>query len=227
MRNRSAERTARGQRLFVVSLIAVLLGFLVVVQLRSQALVARSLANQDNTSIALLINDLNHANGQLLQQSLALVERQRALQQGLVTGGADTQAIEKELTILRVAAGLLPVHGPGLEIRIEGPVMDFELQDALNNLRNAGAEAAALNGYRIVDGTPIISHGSALRVAGHPVSSPYVLSVVGDPEQLETAADISASSLQTRVQVTITRRSDLAITEVVEARPLLYSQLGP
>ncbi len=227
MRNRSAERTARGQRLFVVSLIAVLLGFLVVVQLRSQALVARSLANQDNTSIALLINDLNHANGQLLQQSLALVERQRALQQGLVTGGADTQAIEKELTILRVVAGLLPVHGPGLEIRIEGPVMDFELQDALNNLRNAGAEAAALNGYRIVDGTPIISHGSALRVAGHPVSSPYVLSVVGDPEQLETAADISASSLQTRVQVTITRRSDLAITEVVEARPLLYSQLGP
>ncbi len=227
MRNRSAERTARGQRLFVVSLIAVLLGFLVVVQLRSQALVARSLANQDNTSIALLINDLNHANGQLLQQSLALVERQRALQQGLVTGGADTQAIEKELTILRVVAGLLPVHGPGLEIRIEGPVMDFELQDALNSLRNAGAEAAALNGYRIVDGTPIISHGSALRVAGHPVSSPYVLSVVGDPEQLETAADISASSLQTRVQVTITRRSDLAITEVVEARPLLYSQLGP
>ncbi len=227
MRNRSAERTARGQRLFVVSLIAVLLGFLVVVQLRSQALVARSLANQDNTSIALLINDLNHANGQLLQQSLALDQRQRALQQGLVTGGADTQAIEKELTILRVVAGLLPVHGPGLEIRIEGPVMDFELQDALNSLRNAGAEAAALNGYRIVDGTPIISHGSALRVAGHPVSSPYVLSVVGDPEQLETAADISASSLQTRVQVTITRRSDLAITEVVEARPLLYSQLGP
>ncbi len=227
MRNRSADRTARGQRLFVVSLIAVVLGFLVIVQLRSQALVARSLANQDNTSIALLINDLNHANGQLLQQSLALVERQQALQQGLVTGGTDTQAIEKELTVLRVVAGLLPVHGPGLEIRIEGPVMDFEIQDALNNLRNAGAEAAALNGYRIVDGTPIVSHGTALQVAGHLVSSPYVLRVVGDPEQLESAADISASSLQTRVQVTITRRSDLAITEVVQPRPLLYAQLGP
>ncbi len=226
MRNRSADRTARGQRLFVVSLIAVLLGFLLIVQLRSQALVARSLANQDNTSIALLINDLNHANGQLLQQSLALDERQRALQQGLVTGGTDTQAIGKELTVLRVVAGLLPVHGPGLEIRIEGPVMDFEIQDALNNLRNAGAEAAALNGYRIVDGTPIVSNGTALQVAGHPVSSPYVLRVVGDPEQLESAADISASSLQTRVQVTITRRLDLAITEVVQPRPLLYAQLG-
>ena len=227
MRNLSAERTARGQRLFVVSLVAVLLGFLVVLQLRSQALVARNLATQDNTSIALLINDLNHANGQLLQQGVALDQRQRALQEGLVAGGADTKAIEKELTVLRVAAGMLAVHGPGLEIRIQGPVMDFELQDALNSLRNAGAEAAALNDYRIVDGTPIVTRGSTLQVAGHPVFTPYVLKVIGDPEQLQTAADISASSLQTRVQVTITRQPDLAITEVVQPRPLLYAQLGP
>jgi uncharacterized protein YlxW (UPF0749 family) len=226
MRNPSAERTARGQRLFVVSLIAVLVGFLVIVQLRSQALVARSLATQDNTSIALLINDLNHANGQLLQQSITLDQRAQALRQGLVAGGTDTRAIDRELTVLRVVAGMLPVHGSGLEIRIDGPVMDFELQDAFNNLRNAGAEAAALNGYRIVDGTPIISRGRVLEVAGHPVVSPYVLKVIGDPEQLEGAADISASSLQTRVQVTITRQADVAITEVVQPRPFLYAQLG-
>ena len=226
MRSPSAERTARGQRLFVVSLVALLLGFLVIVQLRSQALVARSLATQDNTSIALLINDLNHANGQLLQQRIALDQRAQALRQGLVTGGADTRAIDRELTVLRTVAGMTPVRGPGLEIRIAGPVMDFELQDALNNLRNAGAEAAALNGYRIVDGTPIISRGQVLEVSGQPVSSPYVLKVIGDPEHLETAADIAASSLQTRVQVTITRQADLSIPEVVQPRPLIYAQLG-
>lgn len=226
MRNPSAERTARGQRLFVVSLIAALLGFLVIVQLRSQQLVARSLATQDNTSIALLINDLNHANGQLLQQSIALDQRAQALRQGLVAGGADTRALDKELTVLRVAAGMVPVHGPGLEIRIAGPVMDFELQDALNTLRNAGAEAASLNGYRIVDGTPIISRGQTLEVAGHPVLTPYVLTVIGDPEQLESAADISASSLQTRVQVTLTRLTEVTISPVVQPRPLLYAQLG-
>lgn len=210
----------------MVSLIAVLLGFLVIVQLRSQAQVARSLANQDNTSIALLINDLGKANAQLLQQRIALDQRAQALRQGLVTGGADTRAIDHELSVLRVVAGMAPVHGPGLEIRIAGPMMDFELQDALNNLRNAGAEAAALNGYRIVDGTPILSQGQVLRIAGQPVASPYTLKVLGDPEQLETAADIAASTLQTRVQVTITRQADLAITEVVQPRPLLYAQLG-
>src|SRR5438874_1779639 len=117
MRSRSAEATARTQRLIVVSVIAIALGFLIVVQLRSQAAVARTLAAQDDTSVALLIN-------------------------------------------------------------------------------------------------------------GHAVSSPLSLLVIGDPEQLGPAADLSASSLQTRVQVEIQRQTDLAITEVVTPRPLIYAQLG-
>src|SRR5436853_176995 len=137
MRSRSAEGTARAQRLIVVSLIAVALGFLVVVQLRSQAAVARTLAAQDDTSVARL----------------------------------------------------------------------------LNNLRNAGAEAIALNGQRIVSSTPVQSRGDGLLINGHPVSSPLTLLVIGDPEQLGPAADLSASSLQTRVQVEIQRQTDLAITE--------------
>jgi len=85
MLNHSAERTARTQRLIVVSLIALALGFLIVVQLRSQAVVARTLAAQDDTSVALLINDLNRANNQLMQQGAALTQQQAALQQ--VAGG--------------------------------------------------------------------------------------------------------------------------------------------
>jgi uncharacterized protein YlxW (UPF0749 family) len=226
MRSRSGELTARSQRLVVVSLIAIGLGFLIVVQLRSQAAVARTLANQDDTSVALLINDLNRANNQLMQQSAALAEQQAQLQQALTSGGADSQALSKELTTLREVNGAAPVHGPGLEIRISGPVMDFELQDALNNLRNAGAEAISLNGYRIVGSTPVVSRGDILMVAGHAVSTPLVLRVIGDAEQLGPAADLSASSLQTRVQVDIQRKSDLAITEVVIPRPLIYAQLG-
>ncbi len=227
MRSLSAERTARTQRIIAASLLAIVLGFLVVVQLRSQARLARSLAAQDNTSVALLINDLNRANNQLLQQSVALAQRQTALRQALVTGGADTRAIEKELTVLREVAGEMAVHGPGLELRIDGPMMDFELEDALNNLRNAGGEAFALNTYRIVNGTAITSRGQTLVVAGHPVSAPFVLRVIGDPQQLESAADISASTLQTRVRISIQRKADVAIAEVAASRPLIYAQRTP
>jgi len=226
MHSRSVELAARSQRLVIFSLIAIGLGFLIVVQLRSQAAVARTLANQDDTSVALLINDLNHANNQLMQQSAALAEQQAQLQQALTSGGADSQALSKELSTLREVNGAAPVHGPGLEIRILGPVMDFELQDALNNLRNAGAEAISLNGYRIVGSTPVVSRGDILMVAGHAVGTPLVLRVIGDAEQLGPAADLSASSLQTRVQVDIQRQSDLTISEVVIPRPLIYAQLG-
>jgi uncharacterized protein YlxW (UPF0749 family) len=226
MLSRSGELTARSQRLIVVSLIAIGLGFLIVVQLRSQAAVARTLASQDDTSVALLINDLNRANNQLIQQSAVLAEQQTQLHQALTSGGADSQALSKELTTLREVNGAMAVHGPGLEIRIQGPVMDFELQDALNNLRNAGAEAIALNGYRIIGSTAVVSRGDILMVAGHAVGTPLVLQVIGDAEQLGPAADLSASSLQTRVQVAITRKSDLAITEVVIPRPLIYAQMG-
>jgi len=226
MRSPSVERTARSQRLVIFSLIAIGLGFLIVVQLRSQAAVARTLAAQDDTSVALLINDLNRANNQLIQQNAVLAEQQTQLQKALTSGGADSQALSKELTTLREVNGAIAVHGPGLEIRIQGPVMDFELQDALNNLRNAGAEAISLNGYRIIGSTPVVSRGDILMVAGHAVRTPLVMLVIGDAEQLGPAADLSASSLQTRVQVSIQRQDDLAITEVVTPRPVIYAQLG-
>ena len=222
----SADRTAWGQRIFAVSLIAFVLGLLLVIQIRSQARVDQSLSNQDNTSVALLINDLNHGNSDLLQQTVTLGQRRVALEQALATGGADTRALDKEVQVLGAVNGTLPVHGPGLEIRIQGPVMDFELQDALNNLRNAGAEAISLNGYRIIGSTPVVSRGDILMVAGHAVGTPLVMVVIGDAEQLGPAADLSASSLQTRVQVSIQRKTDLAITEVVTPHPLIYAQLG-
>jgi len=226
MLNRSAESTARVQRLIVISLIGLALGFLIVIQLRSQAAVARTLAAQDDTSVALLINDLNHANNQLIQQSAALSQQEAQLRQALTAGGTDSQAIVKELTTLRVVSGEVPVHGPGLQIRIQGSIMDFELQDALNSLRNAGAEAFSLNGYRIISSTPIISRGQSLLIGGRTASAPLVLLVIGDPEQLQPAADLSASSLQTRVQVDIQRKADLAISDVIAPRPLIYGQLG-
>jgi uncharacterized protein YlxW (UPF0749 family) len=225
MRSLSAERTARVQRLIIVSLVGAALGFLVVVQLRSQAEVARTLAGQDDTSIALLINDLNNANNQLIQQGAALSQQEAQLRQALGSGGAD-QALQKELTTLQVINGEVPVHGPGLTIRMQGTVQDFELQDLLNGLRQASGEAFALNGYRLIGSTPISSRGNDLVVSDHSVSSPLLLQVIGDPDQLGPAADLAVASLQTRVQIDISRQNDIAITEVLTPKPLIYAQLG-
>ena len=226
MRNRSAEGTARFQRLIVISLIGVILGFLIVVQLRSQATVAATLAAQDDTSIALLINDLNKANNQLMQQGASLSQQEAQLRQALNAGGTDAQAIQKELTTLQLVNGELPVHGPGLTIRIQGSVLDFELQDVLNSLRQASGEAFSVNGYRLISSTPVMTKGNDLLIGGHSVGNTLVLNVIGDPEQLGPAADLAVASLQTRVQIQIERKTDLAITQIVTPQPLVYAQLG-
>src|SRR2546425_8966768 len=145
MRSRSAEATARAQRLIFVSVIAIALGFLVVVQLRSQAAVARTLAAQDDTSVALLINDLKRANNQLIQQGVALSQQETQIREAFTAGGTDAKAIQKELTTLPEANGEVPANGPGLQIRIHGTIMDFNLQDPLNNLPNAGPKPTPLN----------------------------------------------------------------------------------
>jgi hypothetical protein len=63
-------------------------------------------------------------------------------------------------------------------------------------------------------------------VDGRSIGSTLVLNVIGDPDQLGPAADLAVTSLQTRIQIDIQRKADLAITEVVTARPLIYAQLG-
>src|SRR5258708_23194154 len=117
MLSRSGELTARSQRLIVISLIAIGLGFLILVQLRSQAAVARTLAAQNDTTVALLTNDLNRANNQLLQQSAALAEQQTQLHQALTAGGGDSQALSKESTTLREGTVAGEVRGTGLHTR--------------------------------------------------------------------------------------------------------------
>src|SRR2546423_12516746 len=159
----------------VVSLIGLALGFLVVVQLRSQAAVARTLASQDNTSVALLINDLNRANNQLIQQAAALSLQETQLRQALTAGGADAQTISKELQTLRAVTGAVPVHGPGLQIRIMGPIMDFELQDLLNSLRAAGVEAFSFTCSWMSDGTPMAIRVNRLMTGGAAVSPPALV----------------------------------------------------
>src|SRR3982074_2628239 len=101
MLSRSAEGTARAQRLIVVSLIAVALGFLIVVQLRSQAAVARTLAAQDDTSVALVPAKDEAENIPLLQQGAALAEQQTQLHQALTRGPRACDARSSESTTAR------------------------------------------------------------------------------------------------------------------------------
>ena len=103
-----------------------------------------------------------------------------------------------------LAAGLVPVSGPGLLVTLadaepdadadpvggtaeadpRGQVRDGDLQLVVNALWAAGAEAVGINGQRLGPTTAIRFAGEAVLVDFRPVTNPYLVSAVGDPETL-------------------------------------------
>src|SRR5919204_2457737 len=78
----STRRRPRTGGAVMVALIAALVAFVGVLQVRSQAEVERSLEGQDNTSLAFLIDDLHRSNDELADEQAQLQSRRDMLQVG-------------------------------------------------------------------------------------------------------------------------------------------------
>ncbi|WP_235947564.1 DUF881 domain-containing protein [Candidatus Frankia alpina] len=117
-------------------------------------------------------------------------------------GGASGLAAERaQADELAILAGTVPVAGSGLELTIRDlhrAVDASVLVDALQELRDAGAEAIEIAGVRAVVSTYVADEpGHGLIVDGTSVAPPYVLRVVGDAHTLDQALRIPGGVLDT------------------------------
>jgi uncharacterized protein YlxW (UPF0749 family) len=101
--------------------------------------------------------------------------------------------LSDRLDRLGTAAGALPLTGPGLVIEADdGPtdvadpqvVLDTDLQILVNGLWVSGAEAVAINGQRITALSAIRIAGDAITVNYRSLARPYVVTALGDPDDL-------------------------------------------
>jgi uncharacterized protein YlxW (UPF0749 family) len=170
-------------RMPVVAL-ALLLGVGVLVQFRAQG--RTSVVASDREAQALLLSELVEANGRL-QAEIESLEAQLAIYQA-GERGVGMQRLVTELNRVKVLTGLIEVSGPGIELLIDGPLSALDLQDIVNELRNAGAEAVALNGHRLVPRSVVtVETKGRLVVDGYSVARPYLFQAIGDPQTLESA----------------------------------------
>ena len=115
------------------------------------------------------------------------------------------RALTERLTALGLASGTAPVRGPGIVVTLrdapdendpaaapgrpgtapDGLVQDRDLQDVVNGLWATGAEAISVNGQRLTARTAIRNAGEAILVDFRPLSGPYEITALGDPEKLE------------------------------------------
>src|SRR5262249_35160359 len=134
---------------------------------------------------AVVINNLVDSNAALRREVGELDQKLDALTEPDSASGL--AEMEKELGQLRVATGAVPVSGPGVEILVSGFVRAEELGDLLNELRNAGAEAAAVNGRRLGARSVFVSGPSGYQVDGQDIVPPFRFSAIAVPSTLETA----------------------------------------
>lgn len=224
-RTRLPRRASRRIRLVSVWLIALAVALVATVQIRSEVEVQRTLAGVDATSLAFLIDDLHRANDSLDREKTSL-EAQRA---SLRAGGQDAadQVLTDESTRLRALQGFVPVHGPGVVIEVDATgLTSLDLQDAVNNLFAAGAEAIDVNDRRLVIGVPVTQSAAGVAVDGVTVAPPWRISAIGDPTRLADVAQQMTQQLRADRRVRsagYTTEPDVKIASVVSERPFVYA----
>jgi uncharacterized protein YlxW (UPF0749 family) len=222
LRGRRPRASGRAISVWLIALLVALVG---TIQIRSQAEVERSLVGVDPTSLAFLIDDLHRANDSLDAEKADLGRRRSALQTG--QAGAADQVLADEATRLRAIDGYVAVHGPGIVMTIDATGLTaLDLEDAVNNLVAAGAEAIDVNGHRMVTGVPVTQSGGAVAIDGNEVTSPWTISAIGDPTTLIDVAEVMSAQLRAdrRVRAVGYRvETDVVIASVLTERPFVYA----
>jgi len=215
----------------VVAVVAMATGFLVAGQVKAQLLTP---SNQVARYQALVrsVQDLEKTNEDLRAKIAALRAQIGALETQAAQRSASTQALQNQVADLRAHAGLTTVHGPGVEVElrngIPGPdesgqtgyLVNFQdVQDVVNLLFAAGAEAVSISGRRI---TPLSafsgSEGAVVIDQGPPLLAPIKVMAVGDRNRMEAAlydpsslSDIRARQVRYRLALNVIGRPDLTL----------------
>ncbi len=174
----------------MVGLLCAALGFALVTQVRTTDQ-APALQGASQSDLVQILNDLG-AREQRLQQELADLQKTR----DQLAAGSDAAAraqLEKQLQTLGILAGTVPAKGPGVVLTITDPagqVDAAQLLDAMEELRDSGAEAMQIGPVRMGASTSFSDTRSGVAVDGRVLTSPYVFTVIGPPDAMAQAMDI-------------------------------------
>ncbi len=177
-----------------------------------------------------LVSQVGEARKQLdadRAQLARLRTQTNALENRQLRGDASARGLLSSLSNLRVMTGVAPARGPGVRLRADNAagaesarneVLDTDLQELVNGLWGAGAEAIAINGQRLTNLSTIRLAGGAITVNSRSLRRPYVVSAIGDPDTLparfaETSSGQAWLDLQREVglRLSITTADDLRL----------------
>ncbi len=208
--------------------VALLLGLLVVVQLRAQQ-AGTGLETQSSQDLTLLIANLTTRNDQLRGDAADLQRQLDAIAAARAGGETSLGQLRADLERVRLWAGVDPASGSGIRALLLGDVPAVAVSDLVNELRNAGAEAISVGGVRVVAGTVVAGPPGGLSVENTALGSPIEILAIGNPAALTGAltraggivAQLQATYADAQVEVT-----PLDSVEVPATERILVPTLG-
>ncbi len=182
-------RGTRGELLG--GLLCAVLGFALVVQVRQTQ--EADLGSLRESDLVQILDDLGERNQRLESEQADLARTRDELLTGSSAREAAREAAQSEVDALGILAGTAPATGPGIRLTITDPdqvLLASSLLDAVQELRDSGAEAMQVGDVRIVASTAFTNTEDGIAVDGSLVGSPYEFLVIGDPATLEPALRI-------------------------------------
>lgn len=177
-----------------------LLGFALVTQVRTSGS-QEALATAREGELVQILDDLTSRTERLRREVASLERTRDELRSGTNTTGAALDEARRRAQVLGVLAGTAPATGPGILLRIddpEGEVRADVLVDALQELRDAGAEALQVNDVRLVASSYFLdADGGGISVDGQELVAPYEFLVVGDADTMVPAMEIPGGVVDT------------------------------
>lgn len=210
-----------GTNRLTVTAVAGLLGILVVGQLRGQAGVP-GLSNLTVTELTQLIANVTAGNDQLRDEVVDLTRQEAKLMEARDRGETTVGELAADLARIRAWAGLTAVSGQGIAITVNGAIAGAGIEEILNELRNAGAEAIAVDGIRVVAGVVVAGEPGGLSVANSALGDAFEIRAIGSPQILTgtltrtggVIAQVTATYPDVRLSVTPVDAMTLAATDL-------------
>jgi uncharacterized protein YlxW (UPF0749 family) len=166
--------------------VAMLIGVLGVGQLNSQARPTQisSLSAQE---LSTLIETLTARNRELRSGLADIREQLREYEVSGPQGQSALQVSREDLRRITAFGGLAPVDGQGIVMDVDGDLDAIALNDLINELRNAGAEAIAVDAVRVTARSVASEGPRSLQVDGVDIGRHFTLRAIGSPDGLLSA----------------------------------------
>lgn len=214
-------------------IVATLVSFVVVGQLRGGDDFEQRLGTETEGDLARILASLSSESTSLQQELASLKVELADVANSSAAQGNEAEEASAQLNALRVLAGTVPVVGPGIELNVEDPnsqVTYDVLVDAVQELRDAGAEALAVNGRRVGGASAFGQRDDRVTLDGVVLPVPYEIDAIGPAATMEGGIQIPGGTLDSLealggVQVDVIRTSELRLPAL--ERPLVFDAARP